>query len=430
MPASYQQGFDPQAKQSTRYLARGTGFASCNVDLSQRDVDLTANATNLFEAHPAAARFDFSHPRTIGFRVEMSTATVGTLFRHGSGSPTRLDIAVAGTVRAVVNNVAVGTVAIAGAGIDATLRAAVVAWTSRANPDTLSAADAVESTLHVWRISSGSYARSTFTHSASTAKTQTAFFGAADNVPNSPWTGTITGIWFENRMQSGAEIAADWVAARAVPTTVVAGVHQGHPPLADTIDAAFRHHGPAAMWAVDATRRMQRRTLAPLWNEVMQSEVIWDGTINNPGPLVRDAPGSTTWRMPLSLARLVPVPNTCNAAWVRVHLQSFDDTTTTGVRVYSMNRHPGAAVGEDGPADAIVPYFVGASITRDDTGSEGEWSVLGLLNLSRGTTGPYRDRTVLAIAINDADPSIRVRAVHVVPCFRDQPGGLPFGGFG
>ena len=135
----------------------------------------------------------------------------------------------------------------------------MVAWTSRANPDTTGASDAVESTIHAWNVTNSTYERATYTHEASTTKTQTAFFGAADNASTLIYSGAITTIWFENREQSAAEIANDWVSARTGPTSTLEAGHQGHPPQADTIDAANYHHGPSALWAADATRRMIRR---------------------------------------------------------------------------------------------------------------------------------------------------------------------------
>ena len=62
-PAAYQQGYDSQAKQSTRYLARGAGITACNVDASQYLTNLTAGTGCVLEGSPASARFDFSHPK-------------------------------------------------------------------------------------------------------------------------------------------------------------------------------------------------------------------------------------------------------------------------------------------------------------------------------------------------------------------------------
>lgn len=443
MPASYEQGYDAQAKQSTRFLGRGSSVITCGTDASQRLTNLSAGADHLLEASPASARFDFSHPRTIGCYILINSTDTGTLFRHGAASPTRLDFNAAQNLRAVVNNSVVGTLTLTG--LDGTRDDVVVAWTSRANPDTTGAGDAVESTLHAWNVTNGTYERLTFTHAISTTKTQTAYFGAADNVGTSVFSGTVESIWFENRMQTAAEIANDWVSARTPPTTVLDIVHQGHPPAADLFDAANYHHGPAALWAADATRRLVRRCLSPLVNDPMNVQPTWtDALLVADDPFIMSVPGAPEWRMHLAWIDVVPVPDTCNALWVRVHLRSWTTAGSAvpiGVRVYSWNRIPGAALDPEdvGPPDALLPYFVGATVTRDDDASSGEYTVLGLLPISRGRVGKMRGKTAIAMALNvdpaaasanDANARIMVRGVHVVPVYSAIDGGLPFAEMG
>lgn len=439
MPASYEQGFNALAKASTRYLATGASITACNVDLSQYATNLSIfSTTNLFQA--AATRFDFSHPRTIGFRVEMSTTTTGTLFRHGAGSPTRLDIAVAGTLRAVVNNAAVGTLVLADAGFNTTARDGVVAWTSRANPDTTGAGNAVESTLHVWRpAATPGYTKSVFTHAVSTAKSQTAIFGASDNLGASVWSGTITGIWFENREQSMPEIEADWVTTYTPPTSTFSVEGQGIPPQADTLDLANHYHGPAAVWAADATARMQQRTLSAFCNDVCRVRPAWQTTTLN-GPFVRRASGNLPWRMPLGHLRVYAVPDTCNALAVKAHVRSWTTSgaaVPVGLRVYSMSRPPGAiGLGLGGGGDPFVQFFDEVIVTRDDDASGGAWTEFDPIPIARGKSGMRRGKTYVAIALaidpyaasaNDANARVQINAVHVVPGFLDPAGGGQFG---
>jgi hypothetical protein len=440
MPASYQQGYDAQAKQSTRFLARGASITACTTDASQYLINVTAGTGCVLEASPDSARFDFSHPRTIGFVITANNTDTGTLFRHGSVSPTRFAFSSANNLRITVNNATAGTLTLTG--LDAVRDTLVVAWTSRANPDTTGAGDAVESTIHAWNVTNSTYERLTVTHAVSTTKTQTAFFGAADNASTLIYSGAITTIWFENREQSAAEIANDWVAARTAPTSTLEAGHQGHPPQADTFDAQNYHHGPSALWAAVATCGLVRRTLSPLWNEMLNTVPDWtDALLVAADPMIRGAPDSDSWRMHLGWRRTVPVPHTCNYLWARVHVRSWTTSGAAvpiGVRLYSLSRPPGAPLdpGDLGAADPLVTYFGEATITRDDDASVGEYTTIGLIPIARGRAGMYADTTTLAIALNvdpasassnDANARINVKAVHVVPCFRDEPGGLPFG---
>lgn len=438
-PASYQQGYDAQAKQSTRYLARGASITACNVDASQRLTNLTAGTGCVLEASPASARFDFSHPRSIGLVITANNTDTGSLFRHGAASPTRFEMSAASTLRITVNNSVIGTLALTG--LDAVRDTLVVAWTSRANPDTTGASDAVESTIHAWNVTNSTYERATYTHAVSTTKTQTAFFGAADNASTLIYSGAITTIWFENREQSAAEIANDWVSARTAPTSTLEAGHQGHPPQADTIDSANYHHGPSALWAADATRRVVRRCLSPLWNEVFNAQPTWtDSDLIAADPMARGAPDSDDWRIRMGWRTTVPIPDTCNYVWARVHLRSWTTSGSAvplGVRLYSFSRPPGAPLepGDDGAADPIVSYYAEATVTRDDDSSTGEYTTLGLIPIARGRAGQYANTSTFAIALNvdpasasanDANARIIVKAVHVVPCYRNDDGGLPF----
>jgi hypothetical protein len=437
---SYFQGYDAQAKQSTRFLARGASITACTTDASQRLTNVTAGTGCVLEASPASARFDFSHPRSIGLVITANNTDTGSLFRHGAASPTRFEMSAASTLRITVNNVAIGTLALTG--LDGVRDTLVVAWTSRANPDTTAAANAVESTIHAWNVTNSTYERATYLHETSTTKTQTAFFGAADNASTLIYSGAISTIWFENREQSAAEIANDWVAARTPPSTTIDPGHQGHPPQADTFDAQNYHHGPSALWAAVATRGLVRRTLSPLWNEVLNTVPDWtDALLVAADPMIRGAPDSDDWRMHLGWRHTVPVPHTCNYVWARVHVRSWTTSGAAvpiGVRLYSFSRPPGAPLdpGDLGAADPLVTYYGEATITRDDDASEGEYTTIGLIPIARGRAGAYADTTTLAIAVNvdpasasanDANARINVKAAHVVPCFRDEPGGLPFG---
>lgn len=436
------QGRDEQAKQSTRYLARGASVTALTTDLSQRFTNLTAGASSAYEN--TSTRFNHAGPRTIGVRVSMTSAHTGTLYRHGSGATTeRLEFSAANTLRIVVNNAAVTTLAVtAPTGTDT----CVVAWITEANPDTTGAPDAYRSRILHWNVTDGTFAATDWvTHAVITSSSTTAVFGADDSAGAAAFAGTMTACWYENRVQSGAEIANDWVSAVSAPSTVLTTVHQGLPPDADTIDAQNYHHGPAALWCADATRRLVRRTSSPLVNVQHATRPTWtDALLVADDPFIRGAPDDSAYRMHTAWKHVEPVPNTCNAVWVRIHLRSWTTSGAAvpiGARVYSFNRIPGAALppADQGAADPLTSYYVTATVTRDDDAIVGEYTVLGLLPIARGRTGFYAGRTVIALALNvdpaaasgnDANARIIVRALHVMPVFDDQDGALPFGEVG
>lgn len=431
MPASYEQGYNARAKASTRLYVTGASITACTADLSQYGQNLTAGTSCVFQASPGSARLDFSHPRTIGAVITANSTDTGTIFRHGSASPTRFAFNAAASLRATVNNTTAGTLAITG--LDGTRDTLVVAWTSRANPDTTGASDAVSSTLHCFNVTNGTYQSTTFVHAVSTTKTQTAFFGAADNASTAVFSGGITSIWFENREQSWVEIEADWVSTYTPPSSDYTVELQGLPPQADTIDAANYHHGPAALWAVDATARLQRRTLSAFANDRCRVALTWQASTLT-GPFVRRVPGDAAWRMPLGHLHVAQVPDVCNAIAAHVHVRSWTTSgaaVPVGLRVYSMSRPP--SVPGSGP---LEQFFAEQVITRDDDASSGSLTVFDPLPIARGRGALRRGKTYLALAIaidpygasaNDANARVTINGMHCVPGFIDPAGGGQFG---
>jgi hypothetical protein len=430
---SSQQGYDAIAKQSTRFLGTGAGIATCGTDRSQRLTNLGVGAGSvvLLEGSPASARFDFSHPRTILFRVTADNNDTGNLFRHGSASPTRLMFSAANTIQCMVNNAVALSYTVTGLGAGA--EELVIAWVSEANPDTTGASDAVLSWLYIWNTADGTFDKTRFTHATSTTKTQTAFFGAGDNAGTAVFSGTITGIQFENRLMSATEIAHDWVSALSSPGTSVQNDDQGL-PISSSIGFAAQSafHGPAAAWACDATRRMKRRLFSPLWNENMRIETEFtQGELDSAtDPWIRGAPSANGWRMHLTFLRSYPVPPGATHLWVRVQIRTYvssADAVPLGCLFYSMNKNPSDEGGE-----ALVPYSVQEKVTRDDAATEGSYVIKAKVPISKDADG----FTWLALAFNidpddestnDNRERVRVRSVHAVPVTVDEQGGLGFG---
>ncbi len=438
MPASYQQGYDAQAKQSTRYLANGANVAACITDRSQRMLNMTAGTNSAYENN--TVRFNYSHPRTILVRGTVDNNDTGDIFRHGTGGNLELlYFSSANTIRVRVANADVLTYSVTGLPAPAGADGLVIAWVSQANPDTTGASDAVLSWLMIWNTTDGTFDKVAFTHVTKALQASTpGVWGAADSAGINAFTGTITDVLYENRAMSATEIANDWVTALTPPSSSVEPELQGLPPQSATIDAQNFHHGPAAIWAGDATRRMIRRTLQPLRNLCFRIQGAWDAAaLAATDPFIRAAPGVSADRMHLAWLECAPVPDNCNRMWVRVQIRS---RTSSGaavpvrVRVWSFSRPPGVLtlVGDPGNGDPLESYFVGATITRDDDASAGEYTVLGSMPIARGTSGVDEGMTYIAMSLavdpagasaNDAAALIYVKSIHCVPYYLE--GGLP-----
>lgn len=436
--AAYLQGTDSLAKQSTRYLATGASITACDTDRSQYLTDLSVGTNVVYEA--ATTRFNRSAPRTIGVNCTANSTDTGVLYQHGTGGNLeRLQFSAANTIQVTVNNATALTYTVTG--LDGTRDELVIAWISEANPDTTGAGDAVQSWLLIWNVANSTFDRTRFAHAVKALESTTAYWGASSTIGASAFTGTITGIWFENRLQSATEISADWISSLPAISTdsETEHEHQGLPVSADMLDLpAGGFHGPSAQWAVDATRRMVRRTLSPLVNHRFRVRHDWSDLDMASDPFVRGAPGDNSYRLILSTLFAAPIPDTCSHAWVRVHMRSFSHASAVpiGVRVYSLSKPLGAiGIAAPGAVEPLVYYSTGETVTRDDTG-DGEWTVLGHVTIARGT-GSRDGMSYFAVALNvdpagvsadDAAARVIVQALHIVPDIR--LGGPPFGGGG
>ena len=439
--AAYQQGYDPQAKPSTRLLARGANAVGCNTDLCQYLTNLSTNVTYCFEA--STTRFNYSHPRTIGIRCNMTNAHTGTLFRHGSGANTEaLQFSSGNNIRVIVANTILFTQALTV--LTGSADEIVIAWRSEANPDTTGAANAVRSFLDIWNVTAGTHQRIEFAHVTKPLQAgATAVWGANTHPAGTAFGGTITAWWYENRLQSATEIAVDWVETRSEPSTDVdtESEDQGLPvTTAARFEGRDYFQGPSALIAVEKTRRLIRRTLSPLYNKSFRGRTTWDDADLDAtdNPKIRAAPGDPGYRLFLGWLQVAAVPDTCTHLWVRVHVQSSSSSTAVpvGVRFYSFNRPPGGlGIAAEGlPPEPLRYEQVTEVINRDDTGV-GEWCVEQRVPIARGTQGIRKNKTYLAIALqvdpeaavaNDADATVIVKACHAVPCFVREQGGVQF----
>lgn len=419
-----QDGGNPRSKQGTVGLFHSdTGlFAELAVDLSQFLSDATAGAMVMTMAAPASDRFDRSTPRAIGVLCEADNTDTGIFFTRGAGGTLlALDISVAGTLRALSDNVAVGTLAIPGIAVGS--KNFIFAWVSRANPLTTGPGDAVQSWLMVWNLTDGFFDRTEFHHAAPTLGSSTATWG--------PYSSTITDFWHEMRAQSATEIANDWGAASPVAPTTACELTEPVLPLTvqSGIGDESQLHGPVPQWAGRQLRHAIDRTRSPLVNARFSGTPTIDSLTAVGHPAYRFLPGSDTDFMNIGWLKPAPVPLGVTHAWVRVHVQSW---VTAGaavpvrISVVSMNRRPD--FGADGP---LVVYPISELFTRDETAAgPGEWQIEGVVKLStREENG--QDWTLMCVgyvfdpedtSVNDANAIIKVRALHVVPCVSSVDG--------
>lgn len=427
------------AKQPTRFLGYGADATACATDQSQRATNLTASGGYLFEASPASARFDIAY-RTMGFRLMVNDSDTGVLYRHGAASPDRLEFSAASTLRVTVNNSVVQTYSVVG--LIASRQQVVVAWATQPNPDGTGAGDAALSTLMVWV--GTTFDQVSFTHAASSTKTQTIILGGSTHPAGTPFSGVVNAIWFENGRNdlraSATEIAADWVADVAAVTSSAHAVTdlQGLPPEQGVIDGESSWQGPAHVWCADATRRMERRTLQWLVNERLRIVPAWTATtLTATDDFIRGAPGDSADRMSIAWLHVAPVPDNCNRIWARVHLRSYVSSgaaVPVRVRLYSFSKPPGSLglLGGGGGSDPMVSYFCGLTVLEGY--AAGRYAVLGSCPIARGSSGIRFGKTYLALAIavdplgesaNDSAARVEIGAIHVVPYYREGGQGLP-----
>lgn len=423
------------AKQSTRYLATGELITACTNDLSQYDTDMTAGTSSVFEN--ASARFNYSHPRTILVRCQANNTDTLNLWRHGTGGNLELlRFSAANTIQIWTNNTLRLAMTIS-PGLPASRANLVIAWVSEDNPDTTGASDAVQSTLMWWNLDSGDFDAGYVAHPTKSLQSTQAVWGAGDNLGTNAFTGVITGTLYENRRMSATEIAADWVQDVAAVTSSAQAVTdlQGLPPEQGVIDGESQWQGPAHVWACDATRRMERRTLQWLRNDRLRIVPAWGAsTLTATNAFIRGAPGESDDRM--SIAWLMPaaVPDNCNRIWARVHVRSYVSSgaaVPVRIRLYSFSKPNG--FGGGGAGGQLVKHFAGTTILRND-GDIGSYVNLGSCPIARGTVGIRRGKTYLALAIaidplgesgNDSNARVEIGAIHVNPYYREGGQGFP-----
>lgn len=440
------------AKEDTRLLLLG----STTDDESQYATDLTASGSAGYELSSARGAITGATGRDVYVRCELTSAEADViLIAHGATDASGVTWAIStdssGNIEVRQGSAAIWTGPAAPAG-DCS-----ISWSTRANPDTTGASDALISEVVIYDHTAGAYLTiEQFSHAVPTTSTGYTLTvggyyvtgpGLVAAPTNAPTKARVSNAWHPS-----TEVAEDWITERtAYAGTLDDGIAEPVPlTVASGIGDSGELVGRAnAGYAAAHAKAVQRRCWSPLVDEAYRNGVELKG--NATGYAVRyllTAPGSSSHKMGLHWLRWVEVPPGATHAWVRVHVQSWVTTGSAvplSLRCYAMNRPPtvSAIAGQQAiPVPALEYAYVEQTLTADDMDSGivgvGRWLDFGLLRLPM-FTGPHvgwTDTVHLCLAYvfdpagasaNDTNARARINAWHARPVEKWTPGGL-FGG--
>jgi hypothetical protein len=210
------QGSVTNAKEDTRFLGEPGG-----ADTSQYATDLTPSGDGGYEL--ASARTALTYPREVYARVELTAAeTDVNIIAHHVNNLSDLTFAIitdgSGNLQLRQNAAAVWTSA-------ATVPAGdlSIAWSTRANPDTTGAGDALISEIVIYDHTAGDYwVLEQFTHAIPTTDSGWTFSAGGTwngSAMFRPPTNPVTIARVSGSFHSHVEFAEDWIAARTPHAT-------------------------------------------------------------------------------------------------------------------------------------------------------------------------------------------------------------------
>jgi hypothetical protein len=430
------QGTRPLAKADT-VLLLDSSAADAWVDLSQYDTDLTEDDAP-YEDPSVRGAITGATGRELYVRATVEPTDVnGMLLIHADPANS------ANNTYAILLNGS-GDLEFRQGGTLLTTMAVVIAvdseisvhWSTRANPDTTGASDALISEMIAYNHQAGAYIDIVqVTHAVPTT--------------NVAWALTVCGYWngvattlFQTPVikarigkawHNSTEFAEDWVAARSAHGSTLPDVLE---PLPITTDSGVADEsewtGQANVGYCAASADGNRgRMVTNLVNEVYYEQNTLDTTPTPTQWFIAPPGGSTVYKMDATKLRWLPHPG-IRMAWVRVHVQSWvtaGAAVPIGVRCYAMNR-PHIGLGplvEGDPTPALDFDFVQATLTADHTSTGvGVWIELGLLRIPRfeGKSPSWVGTTTLCLAhafdpggtsANDANARLKIKAWHVRP---------------
>jgi hypothetical protein len=423
------------AREDTRLLLLGDTVT----DESQYATDLTATGAAGYELTSARAALTGETGREIYARCTMAASEADTIWA-ASASTDGLTAAWAigtdnlGRLYCRAGGSAIWTGATSPAG-DLSF-----SWSTRANPDTTGASDALLSEVVIYDHTAGDWVTiEQFTHAVQSAPggyTLTVggvWVSGGTGLVRAPST-PVTKARVSNAWHPSTEVAEDWIVERAQHTHVYDRVTE---PL-----GAGAELGNQGAWAGQANvgfaaahaNGLRGRMLSPIIRETYPeaptlSSATWTDTATRnrwmPGP------GGATVRLDCTKLRKLNVKGV-RYAHVRVQVQSYvtsGSAVPVELRCYAMNRpHIGLGLNLDGhPMPGLKYAFVSSILSIDHgSGGVGQWLDLGALKL------PAMDEPIpgwvdtvtlvlgyeidpAAASANDANARLIIKAWQVLP---------------
>jgi hypothetical protein len=438
------QNSDPLCKEDT--IVR-VATPSLTVDNSQFATNLTASALAVYETSSARAAITGATGRELYLRVSVQTTDKNTVMLIHANTANianhtyliKLD-AFADMVFSQ-NDIVLYTLTPALAGTSSLS----IHWSTRPNPDTTGAGDAVISEFLVYNHTTSAYIGEVVqvAHAISTTSASWALgIGGYWNGALLAASGQVSKCRIGTAWHPANEMAEEWISMRAAPTADANALEYLLPlTVASGIGDDGEWAGQANFaWIAEDNARKRRALWSPLVNTVWSDAEAFAKTPDDPVPWVRLAPGSALYEMRIDWLRWLAVPAGCTHARVWVQVVSYVTSSTAvpiKLRLYAMNRteeldpnkYPGA------PKFAYA-YCESALHTVNDTVSGvGQWLSLGRVQLptyTEATTG-FAGTVHLCLAYafdpastsgNDANARIKIRAAHCVPVFKPVPNNL------
>lgn len=420
-PQEFEQGFEPRAKEDTRFLSAADAL---DVDLSQYSTALRDGGGFWFEEH--GDRWEVVTTRCVELVFTSETGDDAALWRHDD----QAILQSADLLIAYHNGAILGMVPIPG--LTGAPRTLLVSWSTEPNPLTTGASDALRSEVNVLNVTTGQYEKRVYVHTeidhgigphdciwfASTA--------AGDNTH----PGEAIAFRFSERFHTFEESYADFVVEEPAPT-ITGRTNREMPVVPDFpsgLGDAGELVGPVYATVAADCRQNDLILASPVYQWVNQDRSRFPGDFQALESMVVPAPGPGDFFLLGWTCGHRVVPTTCNRLKVRVHIgqAAGGSPEEVGIRVYSMNRFP-----SPGFNVALESYYVEGSIDTDHGAGTyaGEWVDLGLLPIARDVD----NRTWLFVALTEASPAILIslNAVTCDPVFLPGgDGGLGGGGFG
>lgn len=314
-------------------------------------------------------------------------------------------------------------------------------WSTRPNPDTTGAGDAVVSEFMI--VQAGDYEVVEIRQVAHAVSSTNAAWALA---VGGWWTGAslkgeptypVQNVRIGVAHHPNAEWYEEWVDQRPAH-----GSTKIKPPVLLPLDIAS---GLADMgqwagasnigWCAAHSNALRGRMLTNLVNDVYRDAATHRNTFT-PAQRWSDAPDGSTYKLDVTKLRWVQVPRGVDNVFVRVQVQSWvtaGATVPIGLACYSFNR-PFRGVGPTlggAPTPAFDFRKVEATLSVNNGSSgTGQWVTLGVLPLARyqGDSAAWSDTTLLALGlvfdpagatVNDASGRVKIKGWHVRPMLGD-----------